>query len=414
MDLHPNEAKLPHLLKRQKMSPPEFQLPRQLYRPPEYPKCNLHWSRNAQNGSRNSNRELLKSTKLVSRYTLSSLLQEESPKRLKPLSNHTSPSSISMRRNCAELQKEGYLGQVTDRVEAQAGVHLDQAIDLDREPLHPTPARCLRKRKRSLSPTSRGLYETSFLETSSDLNSEPRSNRCKRGQLTLNRSERASLTRHDAPLSQTPSGSILSKGNLLTSTMSSLASTPPLLKIREPKPSVNLLSSNSERRMHQNQSALMAIGPSHSTSPRKLTYSLSPIELKSSNPISDTSFNSSQLSRNPNTCASSPLIKPSGNAFRNAATSSYPISTNSGTYKPCTSTIMAPQNQLAPPDPFPPETNHLLRSVMNPVEIGIKECVDEGKVATTSMSANDVSKKVIPATSARERALQEVLDLRAK
>ena len=51
---------------------------------------------------------------------------------------------------------------------------------------------------------------------------------------------------------------------------------------------------------------------------------------------------------------------------------------------------------------------------MNRVETGTEEYADEEKVVSTSMSVSCASKKGIPAISARERALREVLDLRAK
>ena len=51
---------------------------------------------------------------------------------------------------------------------------------------------------------------------------------------------------------------------------------------------------------------------------------------------------------------------------------------------------------------------------MNCAGIEIKESVGEGEIVTTSMSVNCATKKDILATSAQLRALQQVLDLRAK
>ena len=63
--------------------------------------------------------------------------------------------------------------------------------------------------------------------------------------------------------------------------------------------------------------------------------------------------------------------------------------------------------------PLLPGTSSQLRSVTSHAKIGIKEFVEEEKIASTSMSAQSVSKGGIPVISAHERALQEVLDLRA-
>jgi hypothetical protein len=90
------------------------------------------------------------------------------------------------------------------------------------------------------------------------------------------------------------------------------------------------------------------------------------------------------------------------------------ILNTSGTYKLCTLTTTVSPTQDIIQRPLPPQTSPSSRDATNLVEIGTGEYADEERIATTSMSASCVSRKDIPVTSARERVLREVLDLRAK
>ena len=94
-------------------------------------------------------------------------------------------------------------------------------------------------------------------------------------------------------------------------------------------------------------------------------------------------------------------------------TCSFPTSANLVTCKPCTSVLPNWDASLVAGLPIP-RINSLLKNEMNCAGIEIKESVGEGEIVTTSMSVNCATKKDILATSAQLRALQQVLDLRAK
>ena len=122
------------------------------------------------------------------------------------------------------------------------------------------------------------------------------------------------------------------------------------------------------------------------------------------------------LSMSPSIRESLHSIDPSGSKSPNDVTCSFQTSANSLIYKPCISTTTEPPNQDVSPvvgQPIP-RINSPLKNEMNHAGIGIKESVDEGEIVTTSTSANCATQKDTLVTSARLRALQQVLDLRAK
>ena len=146
------------------------------------------------------------------------------------------------------------------------------------------------------------------------------------------------------------------------------------------------------------------------------TSSPSPTEPKSLKCIKDTSFSNSHPNRSQNTFASLLSTKPLENEFQSDVTCSYPTLSSSATSAPCTLTISGPLNPLDCPDLLlrHHQTDHPLGCVTKPAITGTKEYAGKEKTAFTSTSANCVLRRDIPVTSARRKALQEVLELKAR
>ena len=131
------------------------------------------------------------------------------------------------------------------------------------------------------------------------------------------------------------------------------------------------------------------------------------------NSTSVTSCSSLQLSESPSTHASLLLTEPSGSVSRSITISSPPTLASSVIYKPCTLTTMMLLTKGMIQSPSLPKTSPQLRNAMSHSKIGIGEFVEEERIGSTSTSAQSVSRGDILVINACERALQEVLDLRA-
>ena len=132
----------------------------------EYSNYNLPWYQNVLNGLTNSKQELSKRARLVSKSTQSLRPQEKKLKSSKPLLSCISAFSTNMERRQLQHLREGNLGQEDKKVTIQAEVHLDQTMDLNWDPFPLTLAQGLGKRKKLMSLTSLGLFETNYSETS--------------------------------------------------------------------------------------------------------------------------------------------------------------------------------------------------------------------------------------------------------
>ena len=197
--------------------------------------------------------------------------------------------------------------------------------------------------------------------------------------------------------------------------MSSLDSTllQPIISTLKVSEKLNL---NLELKTPQNQLPWTETGQSCLISPVMPTSSHSPTELKGLKYIKDTSFSNSHPSGSQNTFASLLSTTPLENEFQSDVTCSYLTLSSSATSAPCTSTILGLLNLFDCPDLVLQhhQTDHPFGSVTKPAITGTKEYVGEEKTAFTSMSVSCVLRRDIPVTSAHQKVLQEVLELKAR
>ena len=378
--------------------------------------CNLRWLTSASRGSTNLNREHPKKAKLVSKSNRFSQPQEKNPKSSKLLLSHSSISLTNTNSRLLQHPKEekAEKGQY-ENLQLQSATLPNRAMNESLVPPLSNPSTHLLKRKRSKSPIYPGSSKINSLDLNCAPSCEPLLDSFRPGWLTRNKSERVSLTRPDIQPSWIQSGLISSREKQLTSTTSSPDSTLHRPIISAPKVSEKL-SLNLEQKTPQSQLPRTEIGQLRSISREMPTSSPSPTELKSLKYIKDTSFSNSHPNGSQNTFASLLSTKPLENEFQSDVTCSYPTLSSSATSAPCTSTISGPLNPLDCPDLVRRhhQTDHPFGSVTKPAITGTKEYAGEEKTAFTSTSASCVLRRDIPVTSARRKALQEVLELKAR
>jgi len=363
------------------------------------------WTDDAENGLRSIRTRKLERGRPITKSSPNLTLAERMTMPSRLLSTRLSQPSICMIKEWEQLSAED------SKKEEEASPDLAASAELDQTPPRPSLLLRIGKRGRSTSPTSHGLPRTNFLGSFYGLNSKKPLDYSENGRRTRRKLKHASSIPLAAPSSQMQNGSTLSSARQSISTSFSPGYIPQTTTADKLN-TWETLSSSLEPKPWPSTYPRMETGLSRLTWPKKRTCLHSPTERTSSKNISVTFSNNSQRKPLPNMLESLPLTKPSESESQSDATSCFAIPQNSLISRLSTSIITEPAHRLLQQEVA---QNLLVQepSVPKFVETGTKDAATRQTHATISTNAKPAEEH-IPKTSARERALREVLDSRAK